>query len=48
MTPHEQRLITKKCIAMHMKYFLNFKTSKYSSALVMKLFNNSRKSKLLL
>ena len=34
---HEQGLITKKCIATHKNYFLNFKTALYSSALVMKL-----------
>ena len=34
---------TEKCIAMHINYFLNLKMALYSSALVKKLFNNSRK-----
>ena len=40
---HEQEVITKKRVATHTNYFLNFKTALYSSALVLKLFNNSRK-----
>ena len=44
MKSHEQELITKKCIATHTNYFINFnKTALYTSALVMKLFNNSKK-----
>ena len=39
MMSHEQGLSTKKCVATH----INFKTALYSSALVMKLFNNSGK-----
>ena len=42
-SPHEQGLITKKCVAMHKNYFLKFKIALYSSALVMKLLNSSRK-----
>ena len=39
----EQGLTTKKCIATHTNCFLKLKTALYSSALVMKLFNNRRK-----
>ena len=40
---HKQQLTTKKCVATHTNYLLNFKTALYSNALVMKPFNNSRK-----
>ena len=40
---HKQGLITKKCVTMHTNYFLNLKMALYSSALVIKLFNNSKK-----
>ena len=35
--------ITKKCVATHANYFLNFKMALYFSVLVMKLCNSSRK-----
>ena len=34
---------TEKCIPMYINYFLNLKMVLHSSALVKKLFNNSRK-----
>ena len=36
-------LITKKCVATHANSFYNFKMALYSSAIVMKGFNSSRK-----
>ena len=43
MKSREQGLIIKECIATHINYFLNFKTALYTSPLVIKLFNCSRK-----
>ena len=40
MSSEQTGIITKKCVATHINYFLNFKTALYSSALVMNLFNN--------
>ena len=39
----EQALIPKKCVATHTNCFYNFKMALYSSAVVMKGFNSSRK-----
>ena len=39
----EEGLITKECVATHANCLYNFKTALYSSAVVMKDFNSSRK-----
>ena len=44
----EQGHITKKCVAKHTNYFLNFKMTLYSTTLVMKLLESCFKLKLLL
>ena len=43
MTSKASYVITKKCVAMYATCLLNFKMALYSSALVMKPFNSSRK-----
>ena len=43
MKSREQGLITKECVATHTNCLYNLKTDLYSSAVVVKGFNNSRK-----